>query len=61
MIRRNITYKEKGLIIPLYKAIVRPPLEYCIIIIIKCMYSRCRRDEIHVCFAYASPQCMPHM
>ena len=30
MIRRNITYDEKGLIVPLYKAIVRPPLEYCI-------------------------------
>ena len=30
MIRRNITYKESGLIIPLYKAIVRPHLEYCI-------------------------------
>ena len=30
MIRRNITYKEKGLIVPLYKAIVRPHLEYCI-------------------------------
>ena len=30
MIRRNITYKEKSLIIPLYKAIVRPLLEYCI-------------------------------
>ena len=30
MIRRNITYKEKGLIVPLYKAIVRPNLEYCI-------------------------------
>ena len=29
-IRRNITYKEKSLIIPLYKAIVRPHLEYCI-------------------------------
>ena len=30
MIRRNITYrvyKEKGLIVPLYKAIVRPHLE----------------------------------
>ena len=24
MIRRNITYKEKSLIIPLYRAIVRP-------------------------------------
>ena len=30
MIRRNITYKERSLIIPLYKAIVRPHLEYCI-------------------------------
>ena len=30
MIRRNITYKEKSVIIPLYKAIVRPHLEYCI-------------------------------
>ena len=30
MIRRNITYKEKSLIIPLYKEIVRPHLEYCI-------------------------------
>ena len=30
MIRRNITYKEKSVILPLYKAIVRPHLEYCI-------------------------------
>ena len=30
LIRRTITYKEKQLIIPLYKAIVRPHLEYCI-------------------------------
>ena len=30
MIRRNITYKEKSLIVPLYKAIVRPHVEYCI-------------------------------
>ena len=30
MIRRNISYKEKRLIVPLYKAIVRPQLEYCI-------------------------------
>ena len=30
MIRRNITYKEKSLIIPLYKAIVIPHLDYCI-------------------------------
>ena len=30
MIRRNITYKEMSLIVPLYKAIVRPHLEYCI-------------------------------
>ena len=30
LIRRNITYKKKKLIIPLYKATVRPHLEYCI-------------------------------
>ena len=30
MIRRNRTYKENILIVPLYKAIVRPHLEYCI-------------------------------
>ena len=30
MIRRNITYKDKSLIVPLYKAIVRPHLDYCI-------------------------------
>ena len=30
MIRRNLTYEDKSLIIPLYKAIVRPHLEYCI-------------------------------
>ena len=30
MIRRNITYKENSMMIPLYKAIVRPHLEYCI-------------------------------
>ena len=30
MISRNITYKDKSLIVPLYKAIVRPHLEYCI-------------------------------
>ena len=30
LIRRNITYKEKKLNIPLYKGIVRPHLEYCI-------------------------------
>ena len=30
LIRRNITYKDKKLIIPLYRAIVRPHLEYCI-------------------------------
>ncbi len=29
MIRRNIRYKDKGLIVPLYKAIGRPHLEYC--------------------------------
>ena len=31
MIRRNITYKENSLIVPLYKGIVRPDLEYCVI------------------------------
>ena len=30
MIKRNITYKENSLIVPLYKAIVRAHLEYCI-------------------------------
>ena len=30
MIRRNITYNEKSLIVALYKAIVRLHLEYCI-------------------------------
>ena len=30
LITRNITYKEKVLIIPLYESIVRPHLEYCI-------------------------------
>ena len=30
MIRRNISYKENTLIVPLYKVIVRPHLEYCI-------------------------------
>ena len=30
LIRRNIVYKEKELIIPLYKPIVRPHLEFCI-------------------------------
>ena len=30
MIRRNITYKERSLIVSLYKAIVRHHLEYCI-------------------------------
>ena len=30
LIRLNIVYKEKELIIPLYKTIVRPHLEYCI-------------------------------
>ena len=30
IIRRYIMYKEKQLIVPLYKAIVRPHYEYCI-------------------------------
>ena len=30
LIWRNIVYKEKELIIPLYKTIVRPHLEHCI-------------------------------
>ena len=31
MIRRNITYKDNSLIVPLYKPIVRPHLEYRIL------------------------------
>ena len=31
MIRRNITFKENSLIVPLYKGVVRPHLEYCIL------------------------------
>ena len=30
LIRRTIMYKEKQILVPLYKAIVRPHLEYCI-------------------------------
>ena len=30
IIRRNLTYKDKSLIVPLYRTIVRPYLEYCI-------------------------------
>ena len=30
LIRRTMMYKEKQLIVPMYKAIVRPHLEYCI-------------------------------
>ena len=30
LIRRTITYKDKQLIVPLHKTIVRPHLEYCI-------------------------------
>ena len=30
MIWRNITYKDNSWIVPLYKAIFRPHLEYCI-------------------------------
>ena len=30
LIRRTIMFNEKQLIVPLYKAIVRPHLEYCI-------------------------------
>ena len=41
MIRRNITYKEKKLIVPLYIAIVRPHLEYCIQ-----AWSPCLRKDI---------------
>ena len=30
LVSRTVTYKEKQLIVPLYKAIARPHLEYCI-------------------------------
>ena len=43
MIRRNITYKENSLIIPLYKAIVRPHLECCIQ-----AWSPCPRKDIYM-------------
>ena len=43
MIRRNITYKEKSLIVPLYKATVRPHLEYCII-----LYRQCQAWNPHL-------------
>ena len=40
LIRRTITYKEKQLILPVYKAIVRPHLEYCI----QAWRSYCKKD-----------------
>ena len=40
LIRRNITYKKKKLIIPLYKAIVMPHLEYCM----QAWRSYCKKD-----------------
>ena len=39
MIRRNITYKEKSLTVPLYKAIVRPHLILLANLLSQCMYS----------------------
>ena len=48
MIRRNITYKEKSLIVPLYKAIVRPHLEYCIQGVGR--YERYEYDELDIFF-----------
>ena len=44
MIRRNIIYKEKSLIVPLYKAIVRPHLEYSIH-----AWSPYLRKDIYIC------------
>ena len=44
MIRINITYKEKSLTSPLYKAIVRPHLEYCIQV-----WSPYLRKDIYIC------------
>ena len=41
LLRRTITYKEKQLIVPLYKAIVRPHLEYCIQ-----AWRSCRKKDI---------------
>ena len=41
MIRRNITYKYKSLIAPLYEAIVRPHLEQCVH-----AWSPCLRKDI---------------
>ena len=40
--RRNITYKEKQLIVPLFKAVVRPHLEYCI----QASYRKMDKDKL---------------
>ena len=47
LIRRNITYKGKKLIIPLYKAIVRPHLEYCIQ-----AWRPYLKKDIEICFSH---------
>ena len=41
LIRRNIAYKDKKLIIPLYKPIVKPHLEYCI----QAWRQYCKKDK----------------
>ena len=43
MIRRNITCKDKSLIVPMHKAIVRPHFEYCIQ-----AWSPCLRKDIYI-------------
>ena len=51
-IRRNITYKEKKLIIPLYNAIVKPHLEYCIQ-----TWRPYRKKEIYIYIYIRSKEC----
>ena len=51
MIPRNITYKEKSLIVPLYKVIVRSRLEYC-----RYAWSPYLRKDIYMLETYRGEQ-----
>ena len=54
MNRRNITYKEKSLIVPLYIAIFRPRLEYCIQV-----WSPYRKKDIDMLEKYRATKLIP--